>query len=151
MPTQPNRFMNYTACTFTPATPTGNGTPVIIDGVTDVNDKSDAGIETFKGDNAVYDQAVASVNRKRSIDVTSADTRTVKSIPTGSRGSFIVTVLHHENGATPGGGAYTMALTNCIVSDNGTKHAHAKFADGTITFQGYSPDGVTDPLVVAPL
>ena len=104
------RFMNWLNGQFTPS----GGSSVALVGVTKVDIAPRVDIVTFKADIAQFDQAVATPTKHRIITVDLADAHAVLAIIQGNVGMFSIELLDATNGATPGGGGMTIALTNCV-------------------------------------
>ena len=143
-----NRFMNWQNAQFTPS----GGSSIALVGVTKCDIHPDVDIVTFKGDIAVYDQAVATPTKHRVVTVDFADAHTALQVASGAIGNFSIQFLDAQNGAAPGGGGFTITLTNCVVGKKPVSGSHAQYGTAQLTFQGYDPTGgQTDPMVITPL
>jgi hypothetical protein len=144
-----NRFMNWTGGVFTPS----GGSAIYLTGVTKCDVAPDVSFVKFKGDLAQYDQAVATPSKSRVITVDLADAHTVLAMIQGNVGVFSITLLDAANGATPGGGGFTVTLNPCVVGKKAASDSHAQFATSSIVFEGYAADGpgIVDPLTITPL
>lgn len=136
------RFMNWSAVGFTPA----GGAPLIpITGVESVSIDDGGSLAKFAGDNDRYNSLIVNDFNEPTITVNAADIAALQQMPTGTSGTFTATLLDAKNGATPGGGARLFTFL-CIVGKNSATGKHRAFGMGTITFEGQSGDGVTNPL-----
>jgi hypothetical protein len=140
--TATNLYINWTACTFTPS----GGSAQTLFKITDVKIAKGGSPEKFKGDLAVYAIAVAVPDRTRTITVSTGDIVSALALVQGTVGAFSVTLADAINGIVTAGGGKTYALTNCIVVSNNADAAHAKFGNAQIVFEGFAPDGTTEPL-----
>lgn len=141
-------FMNWTGATFTPTT----GSPVAITRITDAKFNKSVDLEQFKGDIALFVQAIASPTQHRSIDVTSGDVATLASLAQGAIGSLTIQLGDFNNKFVATGGAISITLTTCVIGSNSADGAHGKAASAQINFTAFdATGGVTDPFVVAVL
>jgi hypothetical protein len=137
-----NLYINWSNFTFTPA----GGVAIAVARVTSCKQDRSAVEEKFKGDNALFWQAVATPTQERSIEVDFGDIVTAQSIPVGVVGAMGITLADAQNGILPGGGGVHYTLTPCVCTGVVAGGDHAKFGGTTVKFTGFNPDGVTDPL-----
>ena len=104
-------------------------------------------MEGFKGDLNLFWLVCAVPTQTRTFEVTTGDVGALLGIAIGSRGSFSIVLADAVNGITASGGGFTLAMTNCIVTGNTYQGEHAKFAEGTITFEGFDPSGSATEIV----
>jgi hypothetical protein len=97
----------------------------------------------FKGDTDIYTSIIANVNNEPSVSVTSGDPASLHGIATGVSATWTGT-LKDARGAT--GGDIIFVMINAVFETVTTNAQHAQFASATASWQGYSADGVTNPL-----
>lgn len=130
--------VNWDDVSFTPA----SGSPIAIKRITNVAISNRAENIRFKGDVARYDQVIVNVNNTQSVTITSGDTATLQSIPVNTVG--VLAATHKDAlGATGGDIVYEL---DCICGGSEAGGQHGGFSSGTATFEGFSGDGVTNPL-----
>ena len=142
-----NRYLNFAGASFTPA----GGSAILLDGVTDASFSRDGSVEEFKGDLAVFVQLLAMPTQKRAITISLMDVGIAQTVAMGSRGAFTIKLADAVNGIAAAGGGLSFTMATCMVVNNDGQGPHAKQAGSTLSFEGYSSDGVTDPLVITAL
>jgi hypothetical protein len=120
------RYMNWTGVSFTPQ----GGTLTAITGVSTVAIDNGGSLIKFSGDGDRFN--------------TTVDLAIVNTWPVGTVGTVVATHNDAKNGV--GTGAITYTLTNAVLSKRPLSGAHRQFGQGTITFECFSSDGVTNPL-----
>jgi hypothetical protein len=99
----------------------------------------------FKGDTDLFPTIIANVDQEPHFSITTADVGTIHAISPGAVGTLIAT-LNDAKGAS--GGAVVFTLSNAVFENADTQAQHAQFGSVTGTWQAYSTDGSTNPLVV---
>jgi hypothetical protein len=99
----------------------------------------------FKGDTDLYPTIIANVDQEPHFSVTTADVGTIHSFTPGQVGTLVAT-LNDAKGVTLGGVVFT--LSNAVFENADTQAQHAQFGSVTGTWQAFSTDGTTPPLVV---
>lgn len=130
--------VNWTDVSFTPT----SGAAIPITRVTNIALSNRPENIRFKGDDARYDQVIVNVNSSQTATVTSGDVATLMGLPVNTTGVFAATHLDARGEA---GGDILYEL-DCICSGAESSGAHAQFGSGTASFEGFSADGVTNPL-----
>ncbi len=85
------------------------------------------------------------------VSLTTLDPFALVVVSPSSLGTLTGVVRDANNGATTGGGAKQITLTNCGLSDESGSGSHRQYARGTFTFCSTSVDGVTNPLTISAL
>lgn len=140
-----NLFINWTGCQFTPT----GGSALPVDNVTKVSVNRTAITEKFKGGVDAFNRLIATPTQERTIEIVTGDVAAANAIPFNTPGTLVVKLADAVNGILTGGGGQTFTLTPCVLTGNPADGDHAKFASGTITFEGYFLTGATDPLTIA--
>lgn len=138
------RYMNWLAPTFTPAT----GSPIILDGVTNIQVDEGGSVVKFAGDTDRSNSLMVNDFNEPVITITFANAAKALQLRTGTIGTFTVTQLDAVNGSTPGGGALLYTMTNAIAVKPTATGAYRKIADNSVQLQGYDPAGTANALVV---
>jgi len=99
----------------------------------------------FKGDTDLYPTVIANVDQEPHMSITTADVGTMHSFVPGQTGTLAAT-LNDARGTS--GGAVVFTLSNAVFETADTQAQHAQFGSVTGTWQGFSTDGQTPPLVV---
>jgi hypothetical protein len=134
------RYMNWTGVSFTPQ----GGTLTAITGVSTVAIDNGGSLIKFSGDGDRFNTTVVNDFNEPSVTITTADLAIVNTWPVGTVGTVVATHNDAKNGV--GTGAITYTLTNAVLSKRPLSGAHRQFGQGTITFECFSSDGVTNPL-----
>jgi hypothetical protein len=100
----------------------------------------------FKGDTDQYPTIIAAVDQEPHASITTADIGTVMVNFTPGTTSTLIAYLNDAKLATGGGVIFT--LSNAVFENADGQAQHAQFGSVTGTWQAYSTDGVTPPLVV---
>lgn len=90
-----------------------------------------------------YNSVVVNTMNQPTATVVSGDPATLMGIAPGTDAAFSATHLDAK-GAT--GGNIVYVLANAVSNGGQTSGDHAAFGTATMTFMGYAPDGVTNPL-----
>jgi hypothetical protein len=142
-----NRYINWSGVGFTPT----GGSLTSIASVTSVKPSRTGHPEEFKGDAALFVQAIAVPTQHREVDVETADVKAAAGLAIGSVGTLVATLGDFLNGTTAAGGGFTLTVTNAVLVDNPFHGDHAKTAMGTLKFKAYAPNGTTDPFTITAL
>lgn len=130
--------VNWINVSFTP----DGGAAIPIKRVTNISFGNRPENIKFKGDDARYDQVIVNVNNTQSASVASGDIATLMSLPVNTVG--VLTATHVDaRGATGGDIVYEL---DCICGGSEGGGAHAQFGTASATFEGFTGDGVTNPL-----
>lgn len=130
--------VNWDDVSFTPT----SGSAIPITRVTNISVGNRAENIRFKADMANHDQVIVNVNNTQSVTITSGDVATLMGLPVNTTG--VLTMTHKDaRGQTGGDIIYEL---DCICGGSESSGAHAQFGTGTATFEGFSGDGVTNPL-----
>jgi hypothetical protein len=140
MGTPSNRQLNWTSVSFTPS----GGTLIPITEVQDVKFDVAGEVREGRGDGDYYASAVNVVGAKPTAEITTQFITKINTITIGSKGGIAAKHNDYDNGSGSGSIAYVMSP--CVVTANSRSGAHMQIGQGTISFQGYAVDGVTNPL-----
>ena len=145
--TPTGRYMNWINPTFTPV----SGTAVIYDGLTNCSIDEGGSTQSFAGDNSRGPQLVVNDYNDPTITLTFANAAKAMAWRTGTVGSFSITQLDAQNGASPGGGGLVYTIANAVVVKPQATGAYRKFADNTVMIKGYDPSGSGQILTISSL
>lgn len=137
------RQMNWTGVGATPS----GGSAVSITGVTSVSFDDGGSLAKFAGDGDRYFTTVVNDFNEPTCSITAADAAALRSI--GAIGTVCAVTATHNDAkslAVTGSGAITYALANAVLATRTIGGSHRQFGSGTVTFEAYSSDGVTNPL-----
>jgi hypothetical protein len=147
MPTPSRKHVNWAPCAFTPT----GGSATTYTGVTTAGIDPNGSLLKFDGDGDRYTTTIINDFNDPVITITCTDIGAMRAWPVGTVGTLVLTHLDARNVATAGGGALLYTLVNAIVADFPFTGAHRQYATGTITFNTFSSDGITNPLSVTAL
>jgi hypothetical protein len=99
----------------------------------------------FKGDTDVFPTIIAMVDQEPHASITTADVGPMMQLTPGAAGTLLMT-LNDAKGASSGGVLFT--ISNAVFENADTQAQHAQFGSVTGTWQAYSSDGSTPPVVV---
>jgi hypothetical protein len=99
----------------------------------------------WKGDTDKFPTVIANVNNDPHASFTSGDVGVLMTIVPGTSGTLSA-VMNDALGQTSGNVTFT--LNNAVFENGDGQDQHAQFGTATGTWQAYSTDGVTNPLVV---
>ena len=99
----------------------------------------------FKGDTDLFPTIIANVDNEPHMSITTADVGTMHSFSPGQVGTLTATL---NDAKLQSGGGVVFTLSNAVFENADTQAQHAQFGSVTGTWQAYSTDGSTPPLVV---
>lgn len=104
-------------------------------------------VAKFSGDADIYPTTVANLMNEPHASFTTGDVGSAELLIPGTLGTLIAT-LADARLATGGGVTYT--VTNLAVLENvDSSGSHAAFASSNFSFQFFSADGTTSPVVIS--
>lgn len=143
MPLSPTkRFVNWTATGFTPT----GGTLQPYTGVRSVAFDPGGNLIKFSGDGDRYPTTIVNDMNEPSCTIQAADLASVRMSPPGTVGTVTATHNDARNGAQAGGGGIAYTLANAVVRNTPISGEHRQFGSGTVQFDAFSSDGLTNPL-----
>lgn len=134
-----NVFMNWKSVTYTAP----SGSPISLTQITDVQEVNSEGLEPWQADGNIYPTLLVRATATRGLTITGGDVAGFKKIPRGVPLTIVAVLFDALNGV--GSGALTETWVNAVVADVPFGGPSNHFANGSITFICYSPDGTTDP------
>ncbi len=99
----------------------------------------------WKGDTDKFPTVIANVDNDPHASFTSGDVGGLMGFAPGAVGTLTATM---KDALGASGGDVTFTLTNAVFENVDGQDQHAQFGTATATWQAYSTDGVTNPLVV---
>lgn len=142
--TPTNRYMNTSGWGFTPS----GGTLTAISGV--VTESYDEQISTKK-EGADFDAlpTVAVTDyRDPIITLETLDAFALYTVLAGTVGTLVGTVRDAMNGATTGGGAKLITMSNARIQGRNQNQAYREFGRQSLVFGAVSSDGATHPVAI---
>lgn len=132
--------MNWSGVSFTPS----GGQTLAITGVTEIEIENKGNLVKFSGDGDRYYTTVVNDVMDPTITIHTADLMVLRTIATGTLGTFVATLNDARNGT--GTGSITFSLTNAVVASTHVHGTHRQFGQGKLVISSFSTDGVTNPL-----
>ena len=99
----------------------------------------------FKGDTDIYPTIIANVDNEPHVSITTADVGTMMGFMPGTSATLTATL---NDAKSASGGAVVFTLANAVFENADTQAQHAQFGSVTGTWQCFSSDGSTNPLIV---
>jgi hypothetical protein len=138
-----NVYMNWTGITVTPA----SGSAIPLKEIIDVQVTDSEGLEPWQADGHKFPTLLIAATGSRGMTLIGGDIWKLAGIPRNTPCTVVAILNDAYNGV--GSGAITHTLSNAVMADTSRSGPTNKFAGGSVTFMAYSPDGTTDPLVIA--
>lgn len=135
-------FMNVTGCTWTPS----GGSVVNLTEITEADVDRGGEMKPWYADGATFAKAMKQVRLTRSLTLMGGNLAQLSAIPSNTPGTLVVVINDLNNGTSTG--AMTLTLSNAVLANNPFKGQQSEYGTGSITFNAFSTDGTTDPLVI---
>jgi hypothetical protein len=134
------RQMNWTGVGFTPT----GGSATSYTGVKSVKIDSGGSLAKFAGDGDRYNTTSVNDFNEPTVEVEAADIVALEANPVGIVGTLTATWNDAKNGT--GAGAITFTFSNAQVASINVSGKHRDFGMGSVKFELFAPDGVTNPI-----
>lgn len=141
-----NLYMNWKSVTWTP----NGGSPTTLPQIVEADFDRGSDPREWAADAAKYPTLIVAHMQHRTCTLRTGALNLALSIIAPDTPGTIVAVLEdavNTAGGT-GSGQATFTLTNAILYRNPMSDSHNQFANSTLTFGAFAPDGATDPLTV---
>jgi hypothetical protein len=138
-----NRYRNNNV-TWTPS----GGTVIPLTGIKTVSYDEGNQVLEESADSDAYHTVGTVVLSSPKITVDSIDAMALFATLAGTRGTIAVTLRDHLNGATAGGGAKLITMSNAYLGPRTLNSPYNQLAHQSLTFHSISLDGQTHPVAI---
>lgn len=146
MPLTPTkRFVNTTACIFTPA----GGSAIPITGITSISLTQNPEEVRMGGDGDLFDTFGGVFGVNPVVKISSNEPNLLDAVPPGAFGTLTWTRNDARNGAVTAGGARIYTISGAYYMPQGDTAPHRQGATAEFEFHTQSVDGTTNPAGVA--
>ncbi len=141
-----NRYMNVSACTFTPT----GGSAAALKGIKSLAFDENGDMLSEGADFDLIDTVYGVVKLAPMVTIETIDAMYgLVTLAAGVVGVLVFTVRDFTNGATASGGAKIFTVSNAVLQPRKTASQYRQLGTQTVAFGTFSTDGSTNPVAVA--